>query len=49
MLELVLQGENLDSGFGWLDPVTTAIRVAPFFKALLLKNIVFRMHASVVH
>ena len=25
MLRLVLQGENLDSDLGWLDPVTTAL------------------------
>lgn len=46
MLELVLQGQNLDSDLGWLDLVTTAIRVAPLFKMLLLKNMVFRVVSS---
>ena len=39
MLGLVLQGENLDSGLGWLDSVTAAIE-----RHSLLEGVVVEEH-----
>lgn len=40
MLELILQGKNLDFCLWWLDPMTAGLEHGslPFLKALLLKN-----------